>query len=315
MSLIAPRTLTASASPRFGRAVVTGGAGFIGSHLVDALLAAGVEVIVIDDLSAGTRENLPSTVPIVEVDVASPAVIDLVAEARPDLVIHAAAQVSVPASVLDPGRDRDVNLVGTEQVIQGARAGGASKLVFISSGGAIYGAATDATEETLPAPQNPYGVHKLAAESYVRLSGIPHGIVRFSNVYGPRQRPGLEGGVVAIFLDSCRSGGHVTVHGDGHQTRDFLHVDDAVRGTLAVAASGLSGTWNVATGHSTSVLELLDRVQSLTGGTATVNHEPGRLGDVMVSRLSVARIRRDLAWEPRLGLDAGLKQTLESQCS
>jgi UDP-glucose 4-epimerase len=295
---------------RFRRALVTGGAGFIGSHLVDALVRHDLAVTVLDDLSTGTRDNLPDGVELIEADVASPKVADLFAGVRPDLVIHAAAQISVPASVQDPARDRDVNLLGTEHVIRGAQEAGASRLVFISSGGAIYGDASGATEQTLPAPQNPYGVHKLAAESYVRLSGLAHGIVRYSNVYGPRQRPGLEGGVVAIFLDACRSDGKVTIFGDGRQSRDFLHVDDAVGGTLAVAAASVSGTWNVATGRSHSVLDLLQRIEDVTGRRCEVTYAPRRPGDVAMSSLDISRIHADLEWAPSLRLRDGLEATL-----
>jgi UDP-glucose 4-epimerase len=292
--------------------LVTGGAGFIGSHLVDALVSRHIDVTVLDDLSTGAVGNLPRSAEVIQGDVASATAVDMVRDASPDLVIHAAAQTSVPSSVVDPGRDRDVNLVGTENVIRGARAAGASRLVFISSGGAVYGESAGATEETAPAPQNPYGVHKLAAEAYVRLSGLPYGIVRLSNVFGPRQRSGLEGGVVAIFVAACLSHGPVTIFGSGRQSRDFLYVDDAVSATLAVAESALSGTWNVATGRATSVLGLLSTVEALVGRRAIVTHEAGRAGDVAMSSLSVARIRRDLDWEPRVPLVDGLERTLRA---
>jgi UDP-glucose 4-epimerase len=297
---------------RFHSALVTGGTGFIGSHIVDALVDQGLKVTVLDDLSSGARDNLRDGVGLIEADVASPGVVDLVGTARPDLVIHAAAQISVPVSVLDPARDRAVNLVGTENIIKGSRAARASRLVFLSSGGAIYGEASGAGEETLPAPQNPYGVHRLAAEAYVQLSGLPYGIVRFSNVCGPRQRPGLEGGVVAIFLEACRTHARVTVFGDGQQARDFLHVNDAVSGTLTVAAASRSGTWNVATGQRTTVLDLLAAVEALVGRQAEVTYEVSRQGDVGMSSLDIGRIRADLGWEPRMTLRRGLEATLRA---
>ena len=292
--------------------MVTGGAGFIGSHLVDALLAKGVDVTVIDDLSSGDRANLPDDVAFIEADVASPGVTSLIAAARPELVLHAAAQISAPASVVDPVRDREVNLVGTHNVVRGAAGAQARRIVFVSSGGAIYGEASLATEDTIPAPQNPYGVHKLAAESYVRLGQIPYGIVRFSNVYGPRQRPGLEGAVVAVFMDACRTDGAVTIHGDGHQSRDFLSVRDAVSGTLAVADTDISGIWNVATGRATTVLGLLAEVVALTGHQPSVNHVATRPGDVRVSSLSPMQILQQLGWSAQDSLASGLQFTLES---
>lgn len=293
-------------------ALVTGGAGFIGSHLAEALARQGFEVIVVDDLSTGSTGNIPAGVRLIEIDIASPSVSELIIDLRPQLIVHAAAQIHVPASVRDPARDRDVNLVGTENVIRGARAARVRKLVFLSSGGAIYGATSGATEETLPAPESPYGVHKLAAESYVRMSGIPHGIVRFSNVYGPRQRRDLEGGVVSIFLDACVAGRPVAIYGDGRQTRDFLYIEDAVSGTLAVARTTRSGTWNVATGCATSILELLAQVERLVGRKVTVVHEAPRVGDVRSSTLIVDRIRRELAWGPTATLDSGLRAMLSA---
>ena len=234
---------TGGAIHRFRRALVTGGAGFIGSHIVDALLDQDLEVTVLDDLSSGTRDNLPAGVGLIEADVASLGVVDLVAAARPDLVIHAAAQISVPASVLDPARDRDVNLVGTENILKGAQAARASRFVFISSGGAIYGAASGASEETVPAPRNPYGVHKLAAEAYVRLKhDATWNCALFERVWP--SSASWSGGRRGGHLPGRRRGsrGRVTVFGDGRQSRDFVHVDDAVRATIAVAASDMVGT-------------------------------------------------------------------------
>jgi len=292
------------------RVLVTGGAGFIGSHLVAALRKAGREVVVFDDLSSGSVANLPSDVPLVQMDVADPAIVPLIADAAPGLVIHAAAQVSVPRSMADPDRDRAVNLIGTQHVLEGARMAGAKRFVFISSGGAVYGEASNADEGDAPAPASYYGLHKYAAEGYVRLSAMSHGIVRLPNIYGPRQRSDLEGGVVAIFIESLLASRPITMFGDGAQVRDFLHVEDAVAGILTVAAAGADGTWNVATGRATSINELLAHLQRLVGVHVAVQRAPARAGDVRNSSLAIRRIVADLGWMPRYELGEGLAQTL-----
>jgi UDP-glucose 4-epimerase len=297
----------------FASALVTGGAGFIGSHLVDALLAAGVRTTVLDDLSSGSRDLVPAAATLVVADITDPAAAAAIADVRAELVIHAAAQVSVPVSVADPARDRAVNLEGTERVLAAARAGGCRRFVFISSGGAIYGDAPSADEDTLPTPANPYGIHKLAAEGYVRTSGLSWGIVRFSNVYGPRQRAGLEGAVVAVFGDALRTGSAITIDGDGEQTRDLLHVADAVSGTLAIAGAARDGTWNVSTGRATSVNHLLAVMEGILRRRVPVAYGPPREGDVRSSRLSPERMRAELGWWPAWSLEAGVATLLSSE--
>jgi UDP-glucose 4-epimerase len=287
--------------------LVTGGAGFIGSHIADALVAAGIETIVLDDLSSGFRAQVPDRARFIQADVADPATVGLIRDARPDVVIHAAARVSVAESMADPGADRAVNVIGTQHVIEGARAAGVRRLVFISSGGAIYGDTEAADESTLPAPANYYGIHKLAAEGYVRVSGLSHGIVRFANVYGPRQRAGLEGGVVAIFVDAIGQGRPITIFGSGDQVRDFLHVSDAVSAVLTVAAASRTGTWNVGTGVATSINELVAHLEAASGTFAQVVSGESRAGDVESSRLLIDRIRHELGWAPRTALRAGLQ--------
>lgn len=293
---------------RHTSALVTGGAGFIGSHLVDALVRAGIRTTVLDDLSGGAPVRLPPGVPLLRHDVADPTIADLVADVAAELVIHAAAQVSVAASMADPVRDRAVNLAGTEGVLEGARRGGARRFVFLSSGGAVYGD-TDrvpADEHTPPAPVSPYGRHKLAAEDRVRVSGLPFGILRLSNVYGPRQRAGLEGGVVAVFSQALRAGRPITIHGDGRQTRDLLHVADVVSAALAAADSDLDATWNVSTGVATSINDLRAALERRLGPAVGVRHAPPRPGDVRASTLTPERIGRDLGWRPAFALAAGL---------
>jgi UDP-glucose 4-epimerase len=289
------------------RVLVTGGAGFIGSRIVRALLTSGAEPIVLDDLSSGSRDSIPGGVELIEADVADPAVAGLVGATRPNVVIHAAAQVSVPVSVADPGRDRAVNLGGTEHVLRGAHEGGAQRFVFASSGGAVYGEADGADEAWLPRPASPYGIHKLAAEGYVATSGLSYGIARYANVYGPGQRSDLEGGVVAIFCERLLARQPITIFGSGEQSRDFIFVDDVAQATLVIAAAERSGTWNVATGEATSVNALLDALGELIVPPVAVYHEATRPGDVHRSRLSTARITSELGWRASYGLQEGLR--------
>jgi UDP-glucose 4-epimerase len=294
------------------RVVVTGGAGFIGSRLVRTYAERGWPALVVDDLSGGSAGAVPAAVELAVADIADPSVSATIAAFRPDLVVHAAAQVSVPRSIGDPGRDRAVNVSGTHHVLEGARQGGAGRFVFLSSGGAVYGEADGADESTPPAPKSPYGRSKLEAEAIVRGSGLSHGIARLANVYGPGQRSDLEGGVVAIFVERLLAGLPVEVHGDGRQRRDLVHVDDIAGAIGAIGASPRDGTWNVATGEATTVADLLAVLRSLTGSGAPAVTTAARAGDVVVSRLLIDRIRRELGWEPRIDLRRGLTGTVEA---
>lgn len=289
------------------KALVTGGAGFIGSHVVEMLVQDGWRVTVVDDLSAGDRANLPVGVPLVVCDIASPALMSVFAESASDAVIHCAAQTSVPHSVADPALDRQVNLVGTENVIRGAKEAGIGRFVFFSSGGAIYGDTTvRADETTLPAPLSPYGVHKLAAEGYVALSGLSYAILRPANVYGPRQRAGTDGGVIATFVDRLSRGETLHVNGDGEQLRDFVYVADVAAAVRAALSWHDSGIWNVASGAETTVNDLTRYVGQALGVTPTVAYGPARAGDVRISRLSNERIVWQGSWQPEYTLAQGL---------
>ena len=294
------------------RAVVTGGAGFIGSNLVDALLARGDEVVVVDDLSSGKRENVATDARLVEASILDPALAEVIARERPEVCFHLAAQADVPTSVLRPDFDAEVNVVGTIRVLQAA--GTETNVVFSSTGGAIYGEYDrPAREDDLRQPLSPYGVAKLAAEEYVaawnRLRGTRHGTLRFANVYGPRQEAGLEGGVVAIFLNAMAAGAETTVYGDGKQTRDFVHVDDVVRGLLLAPGSG--GVFNIGSGVETTVLELHERCRAVSGDDRTPEQAPPREGDVRRSVLDVSLAERELGWRPEVALDEGLLNTWE----
>ena len=292
------------------RAVVTGGAGFIGSNLVDTLLARGDEVVVVDDLSSGKRENVAAGARLMEVSILDAALAEVIAEERPEVCFHLAAQADVPTSVRRPDFDAEVNVVGTIRVLQAA--GADTSVVFSSTGGAIYGEYDrPAREDDLRSPLSPYGVAKLAAEEYVagwnRLHGTRHGTLRFGNVYGPRQEASLEGGVVAIFLNAMAAGAETTIFGDGGQTRDFVHVDDVARALLL--APGRGGVFNIGSGLETSVLELHERCRAVSGDDRPPRQAPPREGDVRRSVLDVSLAERELGWRPEVSLDDGLRRT------
>lgn len=310
------------------RVLVTGGAGFIGSALVRALVGRGDSVAVLDNLSSGSAAAVPAGCELVQADIADATSVDAVASLAPEVVIHAAAQISVVQSQADPERDRQVNLVGTAHVLEGARRAGAHRFVFLSSGGAVYGETSGASEQDLPVPASYYAIHKLAAEHYVAVSsaasgggsavsGMSYAIARLANVYGPGQRADLEGGVVAIFASALSSGAPVTIYGSGEQRRDFVHVADVVTAVLAmvdaaVPASRAGGTWNVGTGESTSINELLSVMESAAGVTVERRFAPARAGELQDSRLLISRIHDDLGWSPSVSLADGVRTVLGS---
>jgi UDP-glucose 4-epimerase len=289
------------------RAVVTGGAGFIGSHLVDALVARGDEVTVIDNLSSGKREHLNPGASFVERDIREG--LDL---AGADAVFHLAAQADVQTSVKRPDYDAEVNVLGTVNVVEAARAAGV-QVVFSSTGGAIYGECVEPAREDSPLrPMSPYGIAKLCAEEYLlgwnRIHGSGHVVLRLANVYGPRQDAGLEGGVVSIFLERMERGEETTIFGDGLQERDFVYVGDVVSAMLA-AVGRPGGIVNVGTGEATSVLDLHRACRSISGSPAEPIFAPARIGDVSRSVLDVSRAADELGWRAAVPLDEGLRRT------
>ncbi len=290
--------------------LVTGGAGFIGSHVVDALVDDEEEVIVLDNFATGDRGHLNEEVEILDLDIADPAVVETIASINIKVVIHAAAQVSVAASMSNPHRDLRVNALGTANVLTGARAAGAERFVFLSTGGGIYGESDGADENTLPRPSSYYSVHKYLAERYVQLSGISYANVRLANVYGPRQRKDLEGGVVAIFAERLRNKLPIPINGTGDQSRDFVHVSDVVEAIISMAHDRRDGIWNVGTGEATSILDLLGEMEKLIAPAVKIEHGSSRPGDVEYSRLSIEKIRTQFDWHPRLDLRSGLAETL-----
>jgi UDP-glucose 4-epimerase len=306
--------------------LVTGGAGFIGSNLVDALLVRGDSVTVVDDLSTGHRENLDGALSagatLVELDIRErEKVADLAREVRPETIFHLAAQIDVRKSVADPAFDSSINVGGTANMLDAARAADAGRFVFISTGGAIYGEG-DGQRLPLPesapiAPMSPYGQSKHAAEGYLalyeRLYGISGLSLRLGNVYGPRQDPLGEAGVIAIFCGLLRSGGKPTVYGDGRQTRDYIYVGDVVAAALAAAGSELSGPVNIGTGVETDVLELAEALARIGGAESfEPRFAPPRAGEVQRISLDASRAEHELDWQPRTGLDEGLRLTLDA---
>ncbi len=306
------------------RTLVTGGAGFIGSNLVDRLVQGGHEVVVVDDLSTGKGENLADAlrsgrVHLAEADIAGPDLAGVVAGTRPEVVYHLAAQIDVRRSVADPALDARVNVLGTIQVAEAALAAGCRRLVFASSGGTVYGEPDPADlpidESYPPRVTNPYGVSKRAAEDYLDSFASLHGLqpvsLRLGNVYGPRQDPHGEAGVVAIFCDRLLSDQPVTVFGDGRQTRDYVFVDDVVEAFVAAgeADTVAAARLNIGTAAQTSVLELYDALRAVTGFGAEPGLAPPRAGELQAIALDCALAERVLGWRPRLDLKAGLERT------
>jgi UDP-glucose 4-epimerase len=292
------------------RALVTGGAGFIGSNLVDALLERGDDAHVLDDLSNGRRENVHARATLHVGDIRAPdAVFD---EVRPELVFHLAAQANVRTSVERPDLDAEINVLGTVRVLEAARRHGA-QVVFSSTGGAIYGECEEpAREDAARQPLSPYGTSKLCGEEYLatwnRLHGTSHVSLRFGNVYGPRQEPHGEAGVVAIFMGLLEEGGTPTIYGDGRQTRDYVYVGDVVAAVLRAAGHD-GGVYNVGTGAETSVLELYDEIQRATGIEREAAHAAERLGELRRSVLDPGAAERALGWRARTSLADGLRAT------
>lgn len=298
------------------RILVTGGAGFLGSHVVDALRRAGHSVACVDALTTGRAEYLAPGVPLYRVDVASEALWEVFEQEKPDAVFHLAAQASVAASVRDPVEDARVNVVGTLRVLQGCVRYGVGKVVFASTGGAIYGEpeVLPASEEAPTRPLSPYGVHKLCAEhhlkSYERLYGIRWVALRYANVYGPRQDPYGEAGVVAIFCAAMLQGRRPVIFGDGLHTRDYVYVEDAARANLLALEGEHSGAFNIGTGRETSTRQIFDLLREATGYRGEPEYGPPRPGDVRRISLDPSRAEQVLGWRPAVGLEEGIARTV-----
>jgi UDP-glucose 4-epimerase len=306
------------------RTLVTGGAGFIGSNLVDALLERGDEVTIVDNISTGRRENLTGALAagaeLVESDIRDgEAMRDLFARVKPEVVFHLAAQIDVRHSVADPAGDARINVEGTVNVLSASLDAGARRFVNTSTGGAIYGEGQilPAPEDHPVAPMSPYGNSKFCAENYASLFRRLHGLstvsLRYGNVYGPRQDPLGEAGVIAIFCGKLLEGGRPTVFGNGEQTRDYDYVGDVVAANLAAAETDTPGPYNVGTGRETTVLELVDILRELGGGTPfEPEFAPERPGEVQRIAIDPSRARAELGWEAQMELREGLRVTLDS---
>jgi UDP-glucose 4-epimerase len=305
------------------RTLVTGGAGFIGSHVVDGLIERGADVAVLDDISTGRRENLDQALAngaeLVDGDIRDAgAVTELCERVRPETIFHLAAQIDVRKSVADPAFDARVNVEGTVNVLRAAQALGVPRVVNTSSGGAIYGEAQSipAPEDHPVAPEAPYGLSKFCAENYCALFTRLHGLstvsLRYGNVYGPRQDPLGEAGVIAIFCGKLLAGERPTIFGDGRQTRDYVYVGDVVDANLLAAESDAGGPFNVGLGVEVSVLELVEALRPHAANGFDPEHAPERLGEVRRIALDGSRAREELGWEAKVGLEEGLERTLAS---
>jgi len=304
--------------------LVTGGAGFIGSHVTEAYLNQGYDVTVVDDLSTGRREHVPSSVSFVQADIAAPEVRRLLATGGFTVLNHHAAQIDVRVSVSDPARDARTNLLGLLNLLEGAREGKVERIVFASSGGVVYGEsnALPHSEAAPKLPVSPYGVTKLASEfylaAYAQMYGINAVALRYANVYGPRQNPHGEAGVVAIFCSRIRRGQDLTVYGDGLQTRDYVHAADVARANVAASTCALAApssidarAFNVGTGTETSVLDLARALIRSAGKQVGITHAAARPGELQRSCVAIAKAGKELGWRPLMDLEAGLRRTYE----
>jgi UDP-glucose 4-epimerase len=299
------------------KVLVTGGAGFIGSHIVDRLVQEGHEVVVVDNLSTGKKKNVNRAARFYKVDILNPKIEKIFKKEKPDLISHHAAQMDVRRSVADPIFDAQVNILGFLNVLENAVRHGAKKVIFASSGGAVYG-----EQQTFPAPEthplhpvSPYGISKLSGEHYLyyyqQVAGLRYVALRYANVYGPRQDPFGEAGVVAIFSQKTLMNDQPIINGNGKQTRDYTFVEDVVESNMAVLEDGIQGIFNVGTGKETSVNQLFRHLVEITGSKSKEVYGPEKRGEQLRSVLDYAKLKKATDWEPKVQLADGLKSTVD----
>jgi UDP-glucose 4-epimerase len=297
--------------------LITGGAGFIGSHITDAAIDAGMKVVIVDNLFTGKKENLNPRAKFYLADIRHKDIADIFADEKPDVVCHHAAQVSVRNSVDDPCLDAEINVVGSINVMDNCKKFGVQKIVFASSGGAIYGEQEKfpAPEDHPARPESPYGAAKLSVEHYLhiykKVFGLKYIALRYSNVYGPRQDPHGEAGVVAIFTGKMLSNQTPLINGDGGQTRDYVYVKDVVQANILAFKSDAEGPFNVGTGIETDINRLYGLIRERTGYKGGSEHGPAKAGEQYRSVLDCASIKKGLGWKPEFSLEEGLKETVE----
>jgi len=296
--------------------LVSGGAGFIASHLTDKLIGEGHDVVVIDNLSTGKKENLNPKTKFYEMDICDSEISQIFQDEKPEIVFHFAAQIDVRKSVKDPIQDAEVNILGSLSLLQNCQKNGVKKFIFASSGGAIYGD-TDIipTPEThAENPESPYGICKLTIEKYLHFYkqtfGLNYTALRLANVYGPRQDSKGEAGVIAIFCNKMLKDKEVIINGDGEQSRDFVYVDDVVNAAVLSIEQEKSNIYNIGTGEETNINEIFNEIKGLTSSSCKEIHAPAKLGEQKRSCLDNSKARQELDWDPKYNLERGLQETI-----
>jgi UDP-glucose 4-epimerase len=317
-SLIGSKKLTKNnMAQKYKKALVTGGAGFIGSHVVDALIRRRIKVYIVDDLSTGAKVNINPNAHFTKLSINNPQFPNYLKRIKPDIIFHFAAQIDVRKAVDDPVKDAKVNIMGGLVMAHTAAKIGVKKLVFASTGGAMYPDSAKApySEKVAPEPISPYGIAKRASELYLHFAYLTHGmkytVLRYANVYGPRQNPKAEAGVISIFGKNMMDDKPVSINGDGKQTRDFVYVDDVVRANMLAMRRSFVGILNIGTGKQTNINTIFKKVKKILKSDTPEKHVAASSGEVLRSALNAKKAKKILGWEAKVGLDEGLKKTLK----